>query len=145
MHVFGGTTSPSCSNYELKRTSIDEEDQFGKAATETLQDNFYVNDFLKSPDNEREAIKLIRNVKAMCASVGFKLNKFLSSSKQVLQSIDEADRRQGVKDKYLMGDLPAERALGVLWDREIDKFGLKVTLKHKSWTRRDLLSLICSF
>ena len=43
-----------------------------------------------------------------------------------------------------MGDLPAERALGVLWDRETDKFGLKVNLKHKSWTRRGLLSLICS-
>ena len=83
VHVFGGTSSPSCSNYVLKRP-IDEEDQFGKAATEALQDNFYVDDFLKSLDNEREAIKLIRNVKAMCASVGFKLNKFLSSSKQAI-------------------------------------------------------------
>ena len=63
---------------------------------------------LKSLDNKREAIKLIKNVKAMCASGEFKLTKFLSNSKQVLQSIDEADRRQGVKDKDLMVDLPAE-------------------------------------
>ena len=110
VHVFGGTFSPSCSNYVLKRASIDEdgEEQFGKAATETLQDNFYVDDLLKSLDNEREAIKLIKNVKAMCESGGFKLTKFLSNRKQVLQSIDEADRRQGVTDKDLMGDLPAE-------------------------------------
>ena len=90
------------------------EDQFGKAAAETLQDNFYVDDLLKSLDNEREAIKLIKNVKAMCASEVFKLTKFFSNSKHVLQSIDEADRRQGVKDKDLMSDLPAERNLGVL-------------------------------
>ena len=30
VHVFCGTSSPSCSNYVLKRTSVDGEDQFGK-------------------------------------------------------------------------------------------------------------------
>ena len=54
VHVFGGTSSPSCSNYVLKRTSIDGEDQFGKAAAKTLQDNFSVDDLLKSLDNERK-------------------------------------------------------------------------------------------
>ena len=108
VHVFGGTSSPSCSNYVLKGTSIDGEDQFGIAAAETVQDNFDVDDLLKSLDNEREAIKLIKNVKAMCASGGFKLTKFLSNSKQVLPSIDEVYKRQGFKVKNLMGDLPAE-------------------------------------
>ena len=76
VHVFGGTSSPSCSNYVLKRTSIDGEEQFGKAATNTLQDNFYVDGLLKPLDNEKEAIKLIKNVKTMCESRGFKLSKF---------------------------------------------------------------------
>ena len=78
----------------------------------------------------------------VCASGGFKSTKFSSNSKQVLQSIDETDRRQGVKGKDLMGDLPAEQALGVLWDTEMDKSGFRVTLKQKSWTRRGLLSVI---
>ena len=68
----------------------------------------------------------------------------MSISKQVFQSVDEADRRQGVKDKDVMGDLPAERALGVLWDTETEKFGFRVTLKQNSWTRRGLLSAISS-
>ena len=102
VHVFGGTYSPSCSNYVLKRTSIEGKDQFGKAAAETLQDNFYVDDLLKSLDNEREAMKFIKNVKVICASGGFKLNNFL------INSVDGADRKQGVKGKDLMGDLPAE-------------------------------------
>ena len=108
VYVFGGTSSSSCSNYVLKRISTGGEDQSVKAATKTLQDNVYVDDLLKSLDNEGEAIKLIKNVKAMCASGGFKLTKFLSNSKQVLQSIVEADRRPGVKNKDLMGDLPAK-------------------------------------
>ena len=99
----------------------------GKAAAKALQDNFYVGDLLKSLDNKKEAIKLIKNVKAMCESGGFKLTKCLSNSKQVLQSNDEADRRNNVKDKDLMGDLPAEEPLGVLWNAETDKFGFKVT------------------
>ena len=116
----------------------------GKAAAKVLQDNFYVDDLLKSLYNKKEAIKLIKNVKAMCESGGFKLTKCLSNSKQVLQSNDEADRRNDVKDKDLMGDLPAEEPLGVLWNTETDKFGFKVTLKQNSWTRRGLLSVISS-
>ena len=80
----------------------------------------------------------------MCTSGGFKLTKFLSNNKQVLQSIDEADRRLGVKDKDLMVYLPAEQASGVLWDTETDKFAFRVTLKQKLWTRRSLLSVISS-
>ena len=68
-----------------------------------------MDDLLKSLDNEREAIKPIKDVKVMCASGGFKLTKF-EQQQHVLQSIDEADRRQGVKDK--------EQALGVLLDTE---------------------------
>ena len=43
-----------------------------------------------------------------------------------------------------MGDLPAKRALGVLWDTETDKFGFIVTLKQNSWTRRGLPPIISS-
>ena len=84
VHVFDGTSSPSCSNYALKRTSVDGEDHFGKEAAKTLQNNFYVNDFLKSVDDKDSTMKLIKEVKAMCASSGFRLTKFLSNSKRVL-------------------------------------------------------------
>ena len=79
----------------------------------------------------------------MCESGGFKLARFLSNRKQVLQSNDEAYRRKGVENKDLMSDLSAERALEVLWDTETDKFGLNMTFK-KSWTRRGLQSIISS-
>ena len=142
--MFGGTSLPSCSNYGLKKTSIDGNNQFGLEAAKTLQNNFYVDDLLKSVAQEEQAIQLIKNVKVMCLSGGFKLTKFLSNNKRVLQSIPEKDRRKGVKDKDLVGDLPSEQALGVLWNTETDNFGFKVTLKQKPMTRRGLLSIISS-
>ena len=93
-----------------------------KEAAETLQNNFYVDDLLKSVDDEDTAIKLIKEVKAMCASGGFRLTKFLCNSKKVLQSIPEDDRRAGVKDKDLVGKLPSENTLGVHWNTETDTF-----------------------
>ena len=144
VHVFGGTSSPSCSNYALKRTSIDGKDQFGLEAAKTLQNNFYVDDLLKLVAQEEQAIQLIKNVKAMCLSGGFKLTKFLSNNKRVLQSIPEKDRRKGVKDKDLVGDLPSEQALAVPWNNETDNFGFKLILKQKPVTRRGLLSIISS-
>ena len=113
VHVFGGTSSPSCSNYALKGTTVDGETKFGKEAAETLLNNFYVDDLLKSVDDEDKAIKLVKEVKAMCASGGFRLTKFLCNSKKVLQSIPEDDRRAGVKDKDLVGKLLSENTLGV--------------------------------
>ena len=84
VHIFGGISSPSWSNYALKRTAVDGETKFGKEATETLQNNFHVDDLLKSVDDEYKAIKLLKEVKFMCASGGFRLNKFLCNSKKVL-------------------------------------------------------------
>ena len=144
VHLFGGTSSPSCSNYALRKTSIEGENQYGKEAAEVLQENFYVDDMLKSVDEEDHAIQLVKNVKDLCASGGFHLTKFLSNSKKVLQSISENDRRKGVKDVDLTGDLPSERTLGVLWNADTDQFGFKVSLSKKPMTRRGILSTISS-
>ena len=48
VHLFGGISSTSCSNYALKQTSVDNEKKFGSDAARTLRQNFYVDDILKS-------------------------------------------------------------------------------------------------
>ena len=69
-HVFGGVSSPSCSNYALKKTSDDNKLKYGLEATDTLNKNFYVDDMLKSVASVPEAITLIKNVRAMCRAGG---------------------------------------------------------------------------
>ena len=93
VHVFGGVSSGACSSYALRRTAIENENRYGKDATETLNSNFYIDDILKSAENEDKAIRLMKNVKSMCQEGGFNLTKFASNSKRVLRSIPEKDRK----------------------------------------------------
>ena len=123
VHLFGAVSSPSSSNYALKRTAVDNSSSFGVDASETVMKNFYVDDLLKSVKSEEYAVDLIKRVKEMCAAGGFILKKFICNWKNVLMIIPDIHRREGVKDTDLVKeDLPTERALGVLWNVEKDAF-----------------------
>ena len=73
VHIFGGTSSSSCSNFALKKAATDNSDEFGQEAAKTLLPNVYVDDLLKSTKGAHEAVSLIKNVVQMCAAGGFKL------------------------------------------------------------------------
>ena len=107
VHVFGDASSPSCCNYELKRTAIDNEVLFGREAAKTLKRNFYVDDLLKSTPDAQSAISLIKAVTKMCCKTGgLKLGKCFGND-TVWKSLQEDQRRKGVKDADLSsGELP---------------------------------------
>ena len=101
--------------------------------------NFYVDDLLKSVKTEKYAVDLIKRVKEMCAAGGFNLTKFICNRKNVLMSIPDIHRREGVKDADLVKeDLPTERALRVYWNVEKDTLCFKVNLKKKPRNRRGI-------
>ena len=143
-HVFGGTSSASCSNYALRRTAVDNKEVYGTDAATTLLRNFYVDDLLKSMKDVQSARQLVQKVINMCKSGGFNLTKFLSNSKELLATIPEEKRKEGVKDKDLSGDLPNDKALGICWNIEKDTFSFKINLDRKPITKRGLLSMISS-
>ena len=87
-YVFGVTYSGGCSNNPLRRTGVDNEAEFGKAATSTFLNN-YVDDLLESVSNINLAKQLVKDVISMCKSGGF---KFVFSSKELLQSILQQQR-----------------------------------------------------
>ena len=72
-----------------------------------------MDDLLKSVETEESAVRLIRDVKAMCQAGGFNLTKFISIKKKVIQSVSEYDRRNGVKNADLDTSLPLKKVLGV--------------------------------
>ena len=81
----------------------------------------FVDDGLKSVVTVKEAITLTKNAKQMCKSGGFNLHKFISNHKDVIKSIPESDRAEGVKELDLdSGTFPLERTLGVQWCIESD-------------------------
>ena len=75
VHVFGGTLSPSCCNYALKKTALDNKLNYHPDVELTLKRNFYVDDLLKSVKNVSNAVKLIQDVSKMCSDGGFRLKK----------------------------------------------------------------------
>ena len=60
---------------------------YGKEVAVTLKKNLYVDDLLKSVQDKQTAIKLMKNVGAICVEEGFHLTKFVNKNKNVLLSI----------------------------------------------------------
>ena len=63
-----------------------------------LKNNFYVDDILKSVENEDKAITLMKDVKLMCQEGGFNLTKFASSSKRVFAIYSRERQKNGHED-----------------------------------------------
>ena len=142
VHVFGGTSSPRCCSYALRRTAMDNASNYDTEVAKTLY--IFVDDLLKSVESEEIAIQLIKDVRSMCGEGGFNLTKFICNRSAVLQSVPECHQRSGVKNADLDGSLPAERALGIYWNTDKDTFKFKINLTKKPMTCWGILPIISS-
>lgn len=142
---FGAISSPSCAKFALKRTANDNEEAYGKEVINTIRHNFYVNDCLKSVATEKQACELAKDLKEVCTKGGLMVTKWVSKSKTVLSSLSEAEKGNPVPELDLDSKrLSAERALGVEWDTEEDRFTFNLNVKQKTPTRKDILSVVNS-
>ena len=113
-HAFGGVSSPSWSDYALKKTASDNLKKYREDGASILRWDFYVDDMLKSLSSIEKAIWITGKVKELCKKGGFNPIKFFSNKLDVLKSIQDEDRKDGVKDNDLaIGVLAADKALGV--------------------------------
>ena len=146
VHLFGAESSPGCAKLALKTTAEDNEKNLGTETARFLIKNFYVDDGLKSVKTVTQAISLIESSKTMCKKGGFRLHKFISNQKEVIESIPAEDRAKGIKDLDLeQEERPSERVLGIEWCVESDAFRFRITLKDKPLTRRGTLGLPLPF
>ena len=144
VHIFGAISSPSCANYALKRTAEDNREQFGNEAADTILRDFYVDDMLKSIDDDEGAVSLLSEVQNSCKEGGFNLTKVVSNSHKVISSTAVDKRAASLKEFELFKKLPVERALGVVWSVENDSFGFRISIQDQPLTRRGILSSISS-
>lgn len=145
VHLFGAVSSPSCSNFALRRAADDAEKIVGPETADILRKNFYVDDCLRIEETSESAIQRIRDVRHDCAYGGFNLAKFVSNSRRVLESVPDEARAQEIRILELgSGELPLERALGVQWATDSDTFGFRIILRDQPLTRRGILSTISS-
>ena len=58
-------SSGASRNYALKRTAMENELIYEKEAAETVRNNVYVDELLKSVEDEQNAVHLIKKVRSM--------------------------------------------------------------------------------
>ena len=62
VHLFGGVSSPSSSNYALRKVAVDNSSCYGNDAAAEIIKNFYVDNLLKSVEDEEYAKDLIISI-----------------------------------------------------------------------------------
>ena len=145
VHVFGAASSPSCSNFALLKTAEDNESKFDSDVINIVKRNFYVDDCLKSTTTVSRAIPLVQDLCDLLTEGGFHLMKWISNSRELVTSIPKEERAKEVKDLDLDQDkLPIERALGIQWSAESDKFCFKIVIKERPPTRQGILLIMSS-
>ena len=142
-HIFGAKSSPCCANRALNKTAQDNEDSSPQEAVKTVRRNFYVDDVLKSAPSTQEAVRLTSDLTKLLKEGGFRLTKFASNSREVLQSIPPDLRASPLLDLDL-DHLPLERASGVYWDAQSDTFKFKAAQAGKPSTKRGVLYVVSS-
>ena len=143
--VFCGISLPSCSNYALKKTAADNIKKYGEDVSSILRQNFYVDDMLKSFPSAKIAVDMIYKVKSLCKEGGFNLTKFSSNHIEVLKSIPDECRKDGVKDKDLnLGIVPEDKPLRVKWNTQEDTLGFIIKMDDTPATRCGLRAAFSS-
>lgn len=132
VHLFGASKSPSCANFTLRKTAKDNKAHFPAEVINTIKNNFYVDDCLKSMPLEPEAIQIVKDLTAQCQKGGFMLSKWISNSRAVLASIPQENRTKETKELDLDEDnVPMERALGLDWCAETDVFKFRIAARQQ--------------
>ena len=140
VHIFGAVSSPGCANFALRQTASDHR-HLSEAASETLAANFYVDDLLKSVQNNKVASRLAVKTREMCSAGGFNLTKFSAIDTEVLSGIP-AEAIAPPSARREVGEETVERALGVSWNLQSDSFCLRMDFNDSPLTRRGVLSTV---
>ena len=102
-----------------------------------------VDDCLKSLSSEAAAIMHVHDLQALLSRGGFKLTKWLSNSRKVIEASPAQEHCAELKklDSY-KNKLPSQRVLGLQWCVESDTFTSNICLRTQPFTRRGILAII---
>ncbi|XP_045534341.1 uncharacterized protein LOC123721079 [Papilio machaon] len=139
LRVTFGTASAPYLAVKTLQVAHDEE-KHNPLASQTIIEDFYMDDLLSGADTLEEAITLAHEITTILEKGGFQLRKWSSNNIQFLQSIEENKRSANVKiDMNLDGTI---KALGITWNLNADSFEYSLSLSQigKSITKRSILS-----
>ena len=114
MHLFGGVWIPSCASFALRCVAEDHRTDFPNETIQTVLKKFYADDCLKSVGTTHRAINIVQGLCKLLALAGFRLTKWISNDRKVLEEIPVQERAKEIMDLDVdHGSLLIERALGI--------------------------------
>ena len=127
----------------LKKTAQLNPTQACTRAVEMTGKSYYVDDCLDSVSDADQAVRIVLDHFRMVESRNFKAHKFVSNSREVLQSILKEYLAENMKDIDLdFEGIPQQRILGISWDPESDQLVVNVNIVQMPYTKRGLWSMI---
>ena len=120
VHIIGKVDSPCCANWPLRKVP----EIVDKSLKRVVANNFYMDDFLSSLSDEKSLIRLSLSLISCLKARGFRLTKWVSNSKVILENIPSSE----LSPKFINLDInpqPMERVLGMIWNVSEDFFVLK--------------------
>ena len=140
--IFGAKCSPATASYALRKAIEGyAEVSLSKQAAADIAKQFYMDDYVASADCPKNAAELLHTVTRLVATGGFNLRKWTSNSREVMESVEPADRAHAEMDAFI--PLPVERVLGLVWDTEQDTIGIHLPRKRNlPSTKRGVLKYI---
>jgi hypothetical protein len=144
-HVFGAKCSPAVAinavRFAVQRVYPD--------LLPNVIKEFYMDDWLHGNATEEKAVEVTKKVAEALEESSFKLTKFVSNSKTILEQFP-VDKwapkvREFLEKQGEEPGLPELKALGLKWDAEKDTFGFSTRMKPKApRTLADCLSQLAS-
>ena len=92
IHVFGETDSLCCATFAVKCVSRDNKEKCSRVVSESILKSFYADDLLKSVITIEEAVNLAKEMTDVMRRGGFRVTKFISNDKNVMNSIPVAEK-----------------------------------------------------
>ena len=143
--IFGAASSGFNATLGLRACADDGIGKFDADVIRSVHRNYYVDDYLMSVSDVPTVKSYVDQLQRLLAAGGFRLHKWMSTERDVLEAIEPSERAGTVKEITDDTTLPCERALGVTWNVERDRFVIDVDLKSKAAdlpvTKRTILSV----
>ena len=120
VHLFGKNDSLCVANFALKKAGADKKDIIHPSVVTSIDQDFYMDDFLKSDNSEEHLTRITKTVISVLKESRFRLTKFVSNNQHILNQLPETEvlHKKAVAEQH--NRVSTRKALRILWNVKTD-------------------------
>ena len=141
VQLLGKNDSP---NFAFKKAAADKKDIIHPSVVTSIDQDFYLGDFLKSDNSKQDLTRIIKTVILILKESGFRLTKFVSNNLDILNQLPETEILNKKAIAQQSDQKSTHKALCISWKVKYNELRIKFSDNTFLNTKRGLLSLFCS-